>query len=371
MHRRHAHGSGQTRPYDLGQQGGLYGDLYPANAVASNTYAQAPYYPGWEALRQQQIQQSFWPLNHGYGQLTSQSHVDGYGPVGVYQQEEASPSLPVHQLPANVQAHSMDSEPQPAASHMRGSSAYPSPFSSATTRSPVISLESENSRMMHPPDLPRASNPESVGNQSATSARPHEHRLTLPRPGNHRAVVIGVDYFNQKGQLEGRSRRAEIVYHFLQTECGYEIGEIWRLTEDLQSSAAQPTRKNIMSALAWLTENVNEGDRRLLFYTGHGRTSGEEMQRMIEAATSQSTQQRRTRKARQNSIDEEAQSPVETIFPVDFREPKSGSIDPERLDEILQPAKDKGAKITLWMEPVAGLRSRKRRRKGKSTEDEE
>jgi hypothetical protein len=360
----------QNQPYDLGQQGGLYEDLYPANAAASNPYApcqdslpmQAPFDMSWQTLPQEQVQQSFRvPFNDGYEQLSPQIRTDGYGHArSVYSDA--------------IQARSTHSEPQLAAPHSQGVSAYPSPFSSATTRSPVISLESESSKMMYPPgpvELPRASNPESVSHQTATSARTNEHRLTLPRPGNHRAVVIGVDYFNQKGQLEGRSRRAEIIYHFLQTECGYETGEIWRLTEDLQSPAAQPTRRNIMSALAWLTENVNEGDRRLLFYTGHGRTSGEEMQKQMEAAESQSGQQRRTRKARRDSTDEQAESPVETMFPVDFREVKSGHIDPERLDEILQPAKDKGAKITLWMEPVAGLRTRKRRRKGKSTEDEE
>lgn len=163
-----------------------------------------------------------------------------------------------------------------------------------------------------------------------------------PRPSLGRAVVIGVNYFNQKGEMKGRIDDARNLSRYLQQIKRYRREDIILLSDDQNGSFSQPTKKNILTALMWLVKNAQPGEKLILYYSGHGRISMKD--------------KKKQRKGSRGSIVSTQDEEMETIYPADFREFKEGMIKPEELEEILKPAKEKGAKITIILDTHAGTR---------------
>ncbi|KAF8998339.1 metacaspase [Hymenopellis radicata] len=99
--------------------------------------------------------------------------------------------------------------------------------------------------------------------------------------GRKKAVCIGINYYGHSRELRGCINDARHVYEFLTRHCGYRKEDIIVLTDDNPNHRRQPTRKNILAAMAWLVKDARSHDSLFFHYSGHGgRTrdlSGDEL----------------------------------------------------------------------------------------------
>ncbi|KAK3951562.1 putative metacaspase [Pseudoneurospora amorphoporcata] len=88
--------------------------------------------------------------------------------------------------------------------------------------------------------------------------------------GRHKALLIGINYFGQRGQLRGcindvRNMSSYLVEHF-----GYKREDMVILTDDQQNPMSQPTKQNILRAMHWLVKDARPNDSLFFHYSGHG-----------------------------------------------------------------------------------------------------
>jgi hypothetical protein len=140
--------------------------------------------------------------------------------------------------------------------------------------------------------------------------------------------------------MKGRVDEARNLSRYLQQVKRYRKEDIILLTDDQNGPFGQPTKKNVLGALIWLAKNAQRGEKLVLYYSGHGRVS-------LNKKTG-----KRGSKSRPAAADDE----METIYPVDFRSFKEGMVKPSELEEILKPAKDKGAKLTIILDAHTGMK---------------
>ncbi|KAF8912494.1 caspase domain-containing protein [Mucidula mucida] len=99
--------------------------------------------------------------------------------------------------------------------------------------------------------------------------------------GRKKAVCIGINYYGHSRELRGCINDARHVYEFLTRHCGYRKEDIIVLTDDNPNKRRQPTRRNILAAMAWLVRDARSHDSLFFHYSGHGgRTrdvSGDEL----------------------------------------------------------------------------------------------
>lgn len=98
-----------------------------------------------------------------------------------------------------------------------------------------------------------------------------------------KALLIGINYKNSSGQLNGCINDVRNVRDFLTQYCGYNPSNIRMLTEE---DTIKPTRANIESNINWLVSGNSKGDTLFFHYSGHGSsirdTSGDETDRKDE-----------------------------------------------------------------------------------------
>ncbi|KAJ2904638.1 hypothetical protein MKZ38_007474 [Zalerion maritima] len=88
--------------------------------------------------------------------------------------------------------------------------------------------------------------------------------------GRRKALLIGINYFGQRGQLRGcindvRNMSGYLVEHF-----GYKREDMVILTDDQQNPMSQPTKQNILRAMHWLVKEARPNDSLFFHYSGHG-----------------------------------------------------------------------------------------------------
>ncbi|CAK7239974.1 MAG: Ca(2+)-dependent cysteine protease [Sporothrix thermara] len=88
--------------------------------------------------------------------------------------------------------------------------------------------------------------------------------------GRRKALLIGINYFGQRGQLRGcindvRNMSSYLVEHF-----GYRREDMVILTDDQQNPMSQPTKENILRAMHWLVKDARPNDSLFFHYSGHG-----------------------------------------------------------------------------------------------------
>lgn len=86
--------------------------------------------------------------------------------------------------------------------------------------------------------------------------------------GRRKALLIGINYFGQRGQLRGcindvRNMTAYLVEHF-----GYRREDMVILTDDQQNQMSQPTKQNILRAMHWLVKGAQPNDSLFFHYSG-------------------------------------------------------------------------------------------------------
>ncbi|KAL2270738.1 hypothetical protein VTJ83DRAFT_109 [Remersonia thermophila] len=93
--------------------------------------------------------------------------------------------------------------------------------------------------------------------------------------GRRRALLIGINYFGQKGELRGCLNDVKNVSQFLIDYRGYKREDMVILTDD-QDGAGRPTRANILRAMQWLVDGAQPNDALFLHFSGHGGRAEDE-----------------------------------------------------------------------------------------------
>jgi hypothetical protein len=100
------------------------------------------------------------------------------------------------------------------------------------------------------------------------------------RIGRKRALLIGINYSGQRGQLRGCCNDVKEIYHLLTRIYGWTASDIRILTDEpnqlpnqltsSRSSESIPNRRNILDGLNWLSQDVLPGDALFFHFSGHG-----------------------------------------------------------------------------------------------------
>jgi len=93
--------------------------------------------------------------------------------------------------------------------------------------------------------------------------------------GRRKALLVGINYFGQRGQLRGcindvRNMSSYLVEHF-----GYKREDMVILTDDQQNPMSQPTKQNVLRAMHWLVKDARPNDSLFFHYSGKRPSRGE------------------------------------------------------------------------------------------------
>lgn len=83
-------------------------------------------------------------------------------------------------------------------------------------------------------------------------------------------MLIGINYFGQKGQLRGCINDVKNMSKFLHDRFQYKWDDMVILTDDQQHPKSQPTKQNILAAMHWLVKDAQPNDSLFFHYSGHG-----------------------------------------------------------------------------------------------------
>ncbi|KAJ6440901.1 metacaspase-1 [Purpureocillium lavendulum] len=88
--------------------------------------------------------------------------------------------------------------------------------------------------------------------------------------GRRKALLIGINYFGQRGQLRGCINDVRNMTTYLAEHFGYKREDMVILTDDQQNPMSQPTKQNILRAMHWLVKDARPNDSLFFHYSGHG-----------------------------------------------------------------------------------------------------
>jgi hypothetical protein len=86
--------------------------------------------------------------------------------------------------------------------------------------------------------------------------------------GRRKALLIGINYFGQRGQLRGCINDVKNMSAFLNENFGYQRDDMVLLTDDQQNPMSQPTKQNILRAMHWLVKDARPNDSLFFHYSG-------------------------------------------------------------------------------------------------------
>ncbi len=200
----------------------------------------------------------------------------GYGPPhgqGGYQQGYP-PSGPASGLPAAVSR-----APGRAGLWIRRPSAPARILSPRTSpRGPASGLRRLRLSDQHRPRLRRRlperrgpPPPPPQGHQEFGHGAPQGYHFQYSNcTGKRKALLIGINYFGQQGELRGCINDVHNVSNFLIERYNYKREDMVILTDDQQNPVMRPTRDNIIRAMQWLVAGAQRNDALFLHYSGHG-----------------------------------------------------------------------------------------------------
>lgn len=86
--------------------------------------------------------------------------------------------------------------------------------------------------------------------------------------GRRKALLVGINYFGQRGQLRGCINDVKNMSAFLHENFGYQRDDMVILTDDQQNPMSQPTKQNILRAMHWLVKDARPNDSLFFHYSG-------------------------------------------------------------------------------------------------------
>ncbi|KAL2072916.1 hypothetical protein VTL71DRAFT_10240 [Oculimacula yallundae] len=137
--------------------------------------------------------------------------------------------------------------------------------------------------------------------------------------GRRKALLIGINYFGQNGELRGCVNDVGNVSRYLSENFGYAREDMVLLTDDQQDPMGQPTKDNILRAMSWLVRDVQPNDSLFFHYSGHGGQT-------------------------QDTSGDEEDGNDEVIYPVDFKE--AGHIVDDEMHSIMVSPLPAGCRLT-------------------------
>ncbi|EPS42340.1 hypothetical protein H072_3675 [Dactylellina haptotyla CBS 200.50] len=137
--------------------------------------------------------------------------------------------------------------------------------------------------------------------------------------GKRKALLIGINYFNTKRQLNGCINDVMNVRNFLIQSYKYRAEDMVILTDDQTNPLSIPKRDNILRAMKWLVAEAQPNDSLFFHFSGHG--------------------------GQVKDLDgDEADGYDETIYPVDYQT-KGHIVDDLMHDIMVKPLKP-GVRLT-------------------------
>jgi hypothetical protein len=86
--------------------------------------------------------------------------------------------------------------------------------------------------------------------------------------GARKALLIGINYFGQKNQLQGCINDVTEMSTFLHRYYGYRREDMVILTDDQANPMSRPTRANMIRAMHWLVNDARPNDSLFIHYSG-------------------------------------------------------------------------------------------------------
>ena len=86
--------------------------------------------------------------------------------------------------------------------------------------------------------------------------------------GRRKALLIGINYFGQRGQLRGCINDVRNMTAYLVERFGYKREDMVILTDDQQNPMSQPTKQNVLRAMHWLVKDAKPNDSLFFHYSG-------------------------------------------------------------------------------------------------------
>jgi hypothetical protein len=158
-----------------------------------------------------------------------------------------------------------------------------------------------------------------------SSSRPvlphHPMRIVPPGSGKRRAILIGINYVGQNGELRACHNDCNNVKDFLIDVHGFREDEMLILMDD--GKHQEPTKANIENAFVLLTKYSQPNDVCFVSFSGHGGNT-------------------------EDLNGDEDDGWDETLIPVDFRE-NGQIVDDDILKMLVKPMK-KGVHCTVLMD---------------------
>jgi len=150
--------------------------------------------------------------------------------------------------------------------------------------------------------------------------RPSHGGLLSNCQGNKKALLIGINYFGQQGELRGCINDVKNIKNLIQSRGFFEDpSRMIILTDDQRDPRYQPTRDNIIEAMHWLVSGAQPNDSLFFHYSGHGSQT-------------------------MDDDGDEVDGSDETILPVDFK--SAGQIVDDEMNAILVQQLPTGARLT-------------------------
>jgi hypothetical protein len=111
--------------------------------------------------------------------------------------------------------------------------------------------------------------PPPSGAQGFGHGAPNEYSFQYSAcDGRRKALLIGINYFGQKGQLKGCINDVKNMSAYLNEYFGYKREDMVLLTDDQQNPMSQPTKANILRAMHWLVKDARPNDSLFFHYSG-------------------------------------------------------------------------------------------------------
>ncbi|KAK1658864.1 caspase domain-containing protein [Colletotrichum godetiae] len=257
-----------------GQYGGYQGGPPP-----QQQYAQGSYYP---------------PPQQGY---------NGYPPAGSgYGYQQPSPQPYGYNQPPPPQQYGGYQQPPPQPNY---------------NNRPGVPTANSNAYMHgnHNAPPPPPSAPQRFGHGAPTNYNFQYSNCT----GRRKALLIGINYFGQRGQLRGCINDVKNMSAYLVDRFGYKREDMVILTDDQQNPMSQPTKQNLLRAMHWLVKDARPNDSLFFHYSGHGGQT--------------------------KDLDgDEPDGYDEVIYPVDFRQ--TGHITDDEMHRIMVQPLQAGVRLT-------------------------
>ncbi|PHH87282.1 hypothetical protein CDD83_9073 [Cordyceps sp. RAO-2017] len=238
-----------------------------------------------------------------------------------YPQSQSSPQ-PAYNYQPRPQSYGYQSQqPQHSSPPQQygGSSAY-------GHAPPQPSYNSRPSPGMHPPQHSPHQQarpgppPPPAGPQHFGQGAPQGYAFRYSNcTGRRKALLIGINYFGQRGQLRGCINDVRNMTSYLAEHFGYKREDMVILTDDQQNPMSQPTKQNILRAMHWLVKDARPNDSLFFHYSGHGGQT--------------------------KDLDgDEPDGYDEVIYPVDFRQ--TGHITDDEMHRIMVRPLQAGVRLT-------------------------